>query len=45
MRIGIIGAGNAGSTSGNRWAQKGHRVLFGVNNPDNDKVKILLASA
>jgi predicted dinucleotide-binding enzyme len=44
MRIGIIGAGNAGNTSGNRLTQRGSRVVFNVDNPDGDKVKILLAS-
>jgi predicted dinucleotide-binding enzyme len=45
MNIGIIGAGNVGGTLGSRWAQKGHQVLFGVNDPKDNKVKALLLSA
>lgn len=33
MNIGIIGAGNIGSTLGRKWATTGHKVCFGVRNP------------
>src|SRR5258708_7815084 len=45
MKIGIIGAGNVGGTLGRRWAQSGHEVVFGVRNPEDEKVRTLLASA
>lgn len=34
MRIGIIGAGNVGSTLGRGWAKAGHIIGFGVPRPD-----------
>ena len=37
MEIGIIGAGNIGSTLGRKWAAAGHAVKFGVRNPDDAK--------
>lgn len=33
MKIGIIGAGQVGSTLGLGWSHKGHEVTFGVNDP------------
>ncbi len=45
MKIGVIGAGNVGGTLGSRWAQKGHQVVFGVNKPNDAKVKTVLAAA
>jgi 8-hydroxy-5-deazaflavin:NADPH oxidoreductase len=45
MKIGIVGAGNVGGTLGRRWAKKGHSVLFGVRNPDAEKVRALLDTA
>jgi predicted dinucleotide-binding enzyme len=42
MKIGIIGAGNVGGTLGKAWAKKGHSVFFGVQRPQDDKVKELL---
>lgn len=36
MKIGILGAGNVGSTLGAAWQQKGHEVLFGVRKPGPD---------
>jgi predicted dinucleotide-binding enzyme len=41
MKIGIIGAGNVGGTLGKAWANKGHRVFYGVQRPQDDKVREL----
>jgi len=38
MKIAVIGCGNVGSTLGRRWALKGHDLIFGVRNPEKDKV-------
>lgn len=35
MRIAVLGAGHVGGTLGRAWAAKGHRVRFGVPDPDN----------
>jgi NADPH-dependent F420 reductase len=45
MKIGIIGAGDVGSTLGKAWAKRGHNVVFGVRNIQSPKVKKLLNSA
>lgn len=45
MDIAVIGAGNVGGTLGARWAALGHRVVFGVRNPDDPKHRALLAQA
>jgi predicted dinucleotide-binding enzyme len=45
MEIGVIGAGNVGGTLGRRWAQAGHAVVFGVRDPNDEKVRTLLAAA
>jgi 8-hydroxy-5-deazaflavin:NADPH oxidoreductase len=45
VEIGVIGAGNVGGTLGRRWAQAGHDVVFGVRDPNEEKVRTLLASA
>jgi len=37
MRIGIIGAGNVGASLGKGWARAGHRIVFGVLDPEDDK--------
>lgn len=37
MNITIIGAGNIGKTLGNKWAQAGHCVTYGVRNPADPK--------
>jgi hypothetical protein len=42
MKIAIIGIGNVGGTLGPAWAKAGHEVIFGVRNPDSEKVKALL---
>lgn len=42
MKIGIIGAGNIGGTLGGKWAAQGHEVVFGVREPQAEKVQSLL---
>jgi 8-hydroxy-5-deazaflavin:NADPH oxidoreductase len=37
MNIGIIGAGNIGSTLGKKWSATGHTVHYGVRSPSNEK--------
>jgi len=37
MKIGIIGAGNIGSTLGRKWADAGHIIEFGVRDPAGAK--------
>ncbi|HLG87274.1 MAG TPA: NADPH-dependent F420 reductase [Alphaproteobacteria bacterium] len=44
MKIGIIGAGNVGGALGKLWAGKGHEIVFGVPDPQADKVAALLRS-
>jgi predicted dinucleotide-binding enzyme len=44
MRIGIIGAGNAGGTLGTLWQQRGHAVTFGVRDPSSERVQQLVRS-
>lgn len=43
MKITVIGAGNIGGTLGSKWATGGHEVVFGVRDPQVEKVKALLA--
>jgi 8-hydroxy-5-deazaflavin:NADPH oxidoreductase len=45
MKIAIIGAGHVGGTLGRAWVGKGHAVCFGVRNPQDAKVRALLAEA
>lgn len=45
MKIAVIGAGNVGGTLGRRWAQKGHEVLFGVQDPTSDRIRQVVAAA
>jgi len=45
MIIGIIGIGRVGATLGKRWAQAGYRVLFGVRDPNAEKVRRVLEEA
>ena len=45
MKIGIIGAGNVGSTLGRRWAEGGHDILYGVRNPADEKYESLRGHA
>ena len=44
MNIGIVGSGKIGGSLGKLWAAKGHRVLFGVRDPESDKARDLAAS-
>ncbi len=44
MNIRVLGAGNIGGTLGRKWAAHGHEVVFGVRNPQAEKVQSLLAS-
>ncbi len=43
MKISILGAGNIGSILGGKWASKGHEVVFGVRDPQAEKVQVLLS--
>ncbi len=45
MKIGILGAGNVGGTLGEKWAQKGHQVVFGVRDPNSPEIKERLAKS
>jgi 8-hydroxy-5-deazaflavin:NADPH oxidoreductase len=42
MQIGIIGAGNVGGTLGAGWARRGHKIRFGVRNPNDPELTELL---
>lgn len=39
MKIAMIGAGNVGRTLGQRFAEVGHEVMFGVRDPHAQKIK------
>jgi hypothetical protein len=39
MKIGVIGAGTVGSSLGTAWAKNGHTVMYGVRDPNSDKVQ------
>jgi len=41
MKIAIIGAGKVGATLGQRWSQCGHRIGFGVRDPEDSKHRAL----
>ena len=43
MDIAIIGAGRVGTTLGVAWKLQGHRILFGVRNPQDSKSNRLVA--
>ena len=45
MKIAVLGTGNVGGVLGTRWAQKGHRVVFGSRAPAGDRVRSLLQNA
>ena len=45
MNIGIIGSGNVGGTLGARWAEKGHKVIFGSRDPESEKMKESVSKA
>lgn len=40
LRIAVLGAGNVGGALGRIWSSKGHRVLFGVPDPQKTKAKM-----
>jgi len=42
MKIAIIGIGNVGGTLGPAWVKAGHKVIYGVRDPNSEKVKTLL---
>jgi predicted dinucleotide-binding enzyme len=42
MKIGILGAGNIGSTLGKHWAKGGHTIRFGVRDPSSPKTRAAL---
>ena len=44
MNIAIIGAGNVGGALGRSWARAGHRIFYGVRDPQADKTRQLLAA-
>ena len=45
MKIGIVGSGHVGGTLGTRWAQAGHKVIFGSRDPASEAIKKLVAGA
>jgi len=45
MKISMIGAGNISGTLGSKWAAQGHEVVFGVREPQAEKVQALLAQS
>lgn len=44
MKIGIIGAGNIGSSLAQVWSAKGHEVVIGVRDPNSPKAQQALAN-
>jgi NADPH-dependent F420 reductase len=42
MKISIIGTGNVGKTLGQRWAEKGHEIIFGSRDPGSNKAMELV---
>ena len=42
MKIAIIGIGNVGGTLGPAWTKAGHDVIFGVRDPNSEKIKTVL---
>ena len=45
MKIAVIGSGNVGAALGRRWSEAGHDLVFGVRDPQADKVRDLVTSA
>jgi predicted dinucleotide-binding enzyme len=41
LTIAVLGAGNIGGTLGRKWAGAGHRVAFGVNDPNGKHAQAL----
>lgn len=44
MKIAIIGAGSVGGTLGAAWAGKGHQIIYGARNVNDEKVKKLISA-
>jgi predicted dinucleotide-binding enzyme len=44
MQIGIVGAGNVGSTLGSGWSKAGHKIIFGSREPNSQKLRELTRS-
>ncbi|HTV40338.1 MAG TPA: NADPH-dependent F420 reductase [Candidatus Sulfotelmatobacter sp.] len=44
MQIAIIGAGSVGGTLGTAWAGKGHQIIYGARNVNDEKVKKLVSA-
>jgi predicted dinucleotide-binding enzyme len=44
MKIAIIGAGNVGGTLGSAWAAKGHQIIYGARNINDEKIKKLISA-
>jgi 8-hydroxy-5-deazaflavin:NADPH oxidoreductase len=44
MNIGIIGAGNVGSSLGAAWAKAGHAIMYGARDPNSEKTRKALAT-
>jgi NADPH-dependent F420 reductase len=42
MEIAILGTGRVGSGLGARWAEQGHRIVYGVRDQDNAEVRSAL---
>ena len=45
MRIGILGAGNVGTTLGRGWETRGHEVVYGLRNVGEERLARLRAAA
>jgi predicted dinucleotide-binding enzyme len=43
LRIAVLGAGNIGGTLGRKWVAAGHRVAFGVADPEGERARALRA--
>src|SRR2546428_861700 len=41
LTIAVLGAGNIGGTLGRKWVAAGHRVAFGVSNPNGKHAQTL----
>ena len=45
MNITVLGAGRIGGTLGKKWAAKGHKVEFGVRDPEADKIRNVIVES
>lgn len=45
MDIAILGTGRVGGALGSRWAQKGHRIIYGVRDVNAEEVQNALANS